>query len=114
MFESNQVAPGELEGYLASHPLVHEAAVCAAWDNVQETEIPVAYVVLTEDGRHAHSIHSTETTADIRHFVDEKVSPYKRLRGGVFVLDELPKTGTGKVLRRELPARKARLREAKL
>jgi 4-coumarate--CoA ligase len=37
--------------------------------------------------------------------VDGKVANYKKLRGGVRVLEEIPKTASGKVLRRLLPAR---------
>jgi 4-coumarate--CoA ligase len=40
---------------------------------------------------------------DIKEFVDDRVSPYKRLRGGVFYLGEIPKNTNGKVLRRLLP-----------
>ena len=32
----------------------------------------------------------------------DKVSPHKRLRGGVYFVDSIPKTATGKIMRREL------------
>jgi 4-coumarate--CoA ligase len=49
----------------------------------------------------------------VRKWFDEKVAGYKKLRGGVRVLDVLPRTPLGKVMRRELPARveSRRLRE---
>jgi acyl-coenzyme A synthetase/AMP-(fatty) acid ligase len=51
---------------------------------------------------------------EIMHFVNGRVSPYKKLRGGIEVLNELPKTASGKILKRQLPARLAGLRLTKL
>ncbi|KAF2501251.1 acyl-CoA synthetases/AMP-acid ligases II [Lophium mytilinum] len=112
-YKGNQVAPAELEAYLGGHPYVRECAVCALWDEDQGTEVPIAYVVLTDEGR-AASENIASTLAEIQKHVDSKVSPYKKLRGGVVALDEIPKTGTGKVLRRLLPARLAKERSSKL
>ena len=39
---------------------------------------------------------------DIGNFVDTKVAPHKKLKGGIVFLDAIPKTNTGKILRREL------------
>jgi len=47
----------------------------------------------------------TQVLHDIKEYVDQRVSPYKKLRGGVYYLDVIPKGPTGKVLRRALPAR---------
>ncbi|KAF2110315.1 acyl-CoA synthetases/AMP-acid ligases II [Lophiotrema nucula] len=112
-YKGNQVAPAELESILNSHPGVSEGAVCALWDENQGTEIPIAYVTLTPAAK-SSSMDRESLLLDIRRHVDEKVAPYKKLRGGVVVLDELPKSATGKVLRRMLPARLARERKAKL
>lgn len=76
--------------------------MCATWDERQETELPIAYVnfrlsVRLED----HSQKLKEVNA----FVDARVAPYKKLRGGVHYLEVIPKNPTGKVLRRQLPAR---------
>lgn len=38
-------------------------------------------------------------------FVASKVGPHKKLRGGVEFLDEIPKSASGKILRRELRQR---------
>jgi acyl-coenzyme A synthetase/AMP-(fatty) acid ligase len=53
---------------------------------------------------------------DIRAWADQQVAGYKKLRGGVFELNPLPKTPSGKILRRELPCKKkeAEGRAAKL
>ena len=45
------------------------------------------------------------TEKDVEIFVDEYVAPYKKLRGGVEFIDEIPKSLSGKILRRELKDR---------
>jgi 4-coumarate--CoA ligase len=107
------VAPAEIEGILISHPFVNEGVVCAKWDENQGTEVPMAYVTLTKAGQ-SHASGVEAVLGVIREFIDGKVSPYKRLRGGVEILDEIPKTASGKILRRLLPARLARERKSKL
>ncbi|KAF2735574.1 putative amp dependent CoA ligase [Polyplosphaeria fusca] len=102
-----QVAPAELESLLNSHPQVIEGAVCGLWDENQGTEVPIAYVTLATEAK-ASGQDRNALLVDIRQHVDSKVASYKKLRGGVFALDELPKSGNGKVLRRLLPARLAR------
>jgi acyl-coenzyme A synthetase/AMP-(fatty) acid ligase len=49
---------------------------------------------------------------EIRRWADSQVAGYKKLRGGVFHLQELPKTATGKILRRLLPVKVAESRRA--
>lgn len=83
------------------------------WDEEQGTEVPIAYVSLTAEAK-ASTFDTTSIIAKIREHVDSKVAPYKKLRGGVKILDEIPKSGNGKVLRRLLPARLARERPTKL
>jgi 4-coumarate--CoA ligase len=46
--------------------------------------------------------------------VDGKVAPYKKLRGGIEVLNELPKTPSGKILKRLLPVRLEIARRSKI
>ena len=48
---------------------------------------------------------SSITEKDVEIFVDENVAPYKKLRGGVEFIDEIPKSLSGKILRRELKDR---------
>ena len=112
---SLQVPPAELEGHLNDHPHVAESAVCALWDADTGTEVPIAYVTLTEEGKRAMSSRDPSSIlSDIRIHVDGKVASYKKLRGGVEVLDELPKTGSGKIMKRLLPARLRRDRPSKI
>ncbi|KAF2837367.1 acyl-CoA synthetases/AMP-acid ligases II [Patellaria atrata CBS 101060] len=112
-YKGFQVAPAELEAILAASGLVDEAAVCALWDEDEVSEVPIAYVVLTEEGMMRKG-RGEDVEGKLRDMVDSKVAPYKRLRGGAVVIGSLPKTGSGKVLKRMLPARLAKARKGKL
>ncbi|KAJ9133360.1 AMP-binding enzyme [Coniochaeta hoffmannii] len=97
-YKGFQVAPAELESYLNSHPHVAEGGVAATWDESQLTELPTAWVVLKD-----HIKGESETRkalVDIHQSIDEKVSGYKKLRGGVWHVPALPKNPTGKILRK--------------
>lgn len=51
------------------------------------------------------------TKNDIIKFVEENVAPYKKLRGGVEFVDEIPRSLSGKILRRELRDRLKKLKK---
>ncbi|KAL6229381.1 hypothetical protein BDW75DRAFT_245795 [Aspergillus navahoensis] len=103
-YKGNQVPPAELEDIILQYPDVLECAVCATWDSQQETEVPIAYVNLKP------TVSANEREAklrEIRAFVDQRVASYKKLRGGVEYLAQIPRNPTGKLLRRLLPAGRA-------
>lgn len=110
-YKGNQVPPAELEDVLLSHEAVNEAGVCGIFDEQRETEIPVGYVNFT---RQVSDSGKQALLNDIRKYHDERVSGHKKLRGGLFYLDVLPKNATGKLMRRELPAAKKQQKPAKL
>ncbi|XP_035774716.1 luciferin 4-monooxygenase-like [Anopheles albimanus] len=93
-YKGFQVPPAELEDVLLSHPKVRDAAVVGLPDEAAG-ELPAAFVVLQPD---------TEpiTEAQLAQYVASKLSPHKWLRGGVYFVPEIPKTGSGKILRRQL------------
>jgi len=91
-YKAYQVAPAELEGLLLEHPAVMDAAVIPKRDP-EAGEIPKAFVVLRPD--------QEATKEQIMAFVAEKVAPYKKIRVMEFV-QSIPKTISGKILRREL------------
>jgi len=98
----NQVPPAELEDILQSHEQVVEAAVTAIWDADQQTEIPMGYVVLQP------AVEGTERLRvldEVRKWVDSRVAPYKKIRGGLHYIEAIPKNPTGKVMRSQLPVR---------
>jgi acyl-CoA synthetase (AMP-forming)/AMP-acid ligase II len=91
-YKGYQVAPAELEALLHEHPAVLDAAVIPK-PHLEGGEIPKALVVLRE-GYEA-------SPAELMAFVAEKVAPYKKIRE-VEYLPEIPKTPSGKILRRDL------------
>jgi 4-coumarate--CoA ligase len=79
---------------LLSHPFIQDATVIPFPDEFSG-ELPRAYIVLKPD--------ATDTTAnDVYEYVKEHVAPYKRLEGGIVFIDAIPKSATGKILRRIL------------
>jgi acyl-CoA synthetase (AMP-forming)/AMP-acid ligase II len=91
-FKGFQVAPAELEGVLLSHPAVADAAVVGL-PHEEAGEVPVGFVVL-KPGRSA-------SDEDILAFVAGEVASFKQLRQVVFI-DAVPKSASGKILRRVL------------
>ncbi|KAK2142289.1 hypothetical protein LSH36_977g02062 [Paralvinella palmiformis] len=88
-----QVAPAELEDLLLTHPAVKDVAVIGKPDDVAG-ELPRAYVVLRPE--------ANATEEDIANYVKEKAVPYKQLKGGVEFRKEIPKSSSGKILKRIL------------
>ncbi|XP_029207684.2 surfactin synthase subunit 1-like [Acropora millepora] len=95
-YKGYQVPPAELEALLVSHPDIQDAAVVGVPD-VEAGELPMAFVV--------RKPNAALTEGDVKTFVDENVAPYKKLRGGVEFIDEIPRSLSGKILRRELKDR---------
>lgn len=89
-YKGLQVAPAELEAVLLTHPAVADAAVIPSLDE-EAGEIPKAFVVLKSDA----------TAEEIMAHVAAHVAPHKKVRRLEFV-DQIPKTASGKILRRML------------
>jgi acyl-CoA synthetase (AMP-forming)/AMP-acid ligase II len=89
-YKGYQVAPAELEALLVEHPAVAEAAVIGRPDE-EAGEVPVAFVAL----------NGNATPEEIQAFIADRVAPYKNLRA-LEVVDEIPKSPSGKILRRKL------------
>ena len=96
-YKGFQVAPAELEGLLASCELVDDVAVIGIMDESQHTEVPLACVV-AKKGVERNEVNERKIVA----WLNEKVAGHKRLRGGVRWIDEVPKSASGKILRRVL------------
>ncbi|MBW4961749.1 benzoate-CoA ligase family protein [Sulfitobacter sp. CW3] len=88
------LSPFEVEGALVSHPRVLEAAVVAAED-ADGLEKPKAFVVLKEGGA------DDALLAELKSHVKEKIGKWKYPRW-IEVVEELPKTATGKIQRFKL------------
>jgi long-chain acyl-CoA synthetase len=94
-YKGFSVAPAEVEAVLMEHPAVKECGVVGRAD-AAAGEIPVAFVAL-RDG----FIESGKLGEELCAFVAERLTHYKQPREIHFV-DVVPKTASGKILRREL------------
>jgi long-chain acyl-CoA synthetase len=94
LYKGYNVYPRELEELLAAQPGVVAAAVVGKPD-ADVGELPVAFVVPGSSTLSADSLMAA---------VNEQVVPYKRLRD-VLLVDQIPVSAAGKVLKRELRAR---------
>jgi acyl-CoA synthetase (AMP-forming)/AMP-acid ligase II len=93
-YKGMQVAPAELEALLLAHPSVADAAVIGVPDE-EAGEIPKAFVVRKDD---------TVTREALQDYVASQVAPHKKVRVWEFV-DAIPKSPSGKILRRLLRER---------
>ncbi|CAN6585524.1 unnamed protein product [Malus baccata var. baccata] len=91
-YKAYQVPPAELEHILQSHPDVVDAAVIPYPDE-DAGQIPMAYVVRKPG--------SNITEGQVMDFVAKQVAPYKKIRRVAFI-NSIPKSPSGKILRREL------------
>lgn len=92
-YKGFQVPPAELEAILLTCPDVKDAAVIGIPDE-KAGELPMAFVVKQEN--------SNICEQNIVQYVKERVSNPKQLRGGVRFISSIPKTASGKILRRLL------------
>lgn len=93
-----QVPPAELEGYLASHEIIDDVAVVGVESALLGTEVPRAYIVR----KGGLSAVQPSDAKDIISWMNAKVANHKKLRGGVKFVDAVPKSVSGKILRRVL------------
>ena len=99
-YNAYQVAPAELEAVLVTHPAVADAAVIGSPD-AECGEVPKAFVVL-----------KGEVTGDeLMAHVAARVAPYKKIRRIEFI-DAIPKSPSGKILRRVLIERERTARSS--
>ncbi len=89
-----KVWPREVEDVLYQHPAVREAGVVGVPD-AYRGETVVAYVALKS------GFEGKVTPEELIHFCKQRMANYKYPRH-IEILEELPKTPTGKFLRREL------------
>ncbi|KAF9046143.1 amp dependent CoA ligase [Panaeolus papilionaceus] len=97
-----QVSPVEIENCLLDQPdkLIIDATVAGvSGGRTSDEKVPRAWVVLSAEGK-ARGV--TETIKVLDDWHKTHLSKYKHLRGGIEVVNEIPKSPTGKVLRRVL------------
>ncbi|CAG8950517.1 hypothetical protein HYFRA_00007014 [Hymenoscyphus fraxineus] len=96
-YKGFQVPPAELEGLLLSHPDVDDVAVIGVYNPDQATEVPRAFITPRK------GVEGTPAKGkEIVEWMSGKVANHKKLRGGVVFIDVIPKSASGKLLRRVL------------
>ena len=105
-----QVAPAEIEAVLLRHPDIDDAAVIGLPGSDEKGELIMAFVV-----RRQHPQDHEERTAaptvseeDVHEWIKQRLTRYKWLTGGVKFVDIVPKTASGKILRKILKERETR------
>jgi len=100
----HRLSTTEVESALVSHPAVAEAAVVGASDDVTGQGI-VAFVIMRGGAGHAARTGDATSTADVvaelRAHVARQIGPIAKPRQ-ILVVEELPKTRSGKIMRRLL------------
>ncbi|MGK0276384.1 MAG: acyl-CoA synthetase (AMP-forming)/AMP-acid ligase II [Ilumatobacter sp.] len=94
-FKGFQVAPAELEALIITHPKVADVAVIGIPDD-EAGEIPKAFITPVEG--------ETVTLEEIQELVGAHLVSYKQVRQ-IEVIEAIPKSAAGKILRKELRAR---------
>jgi acyl-CoA synthetase (AMP-forming)/AMP-acid ligase II len=92
-YKGYQVAPAELEAVLLTHPAVADCAVIPSPDEMAG-EAPKAFVVCKGEA----------SAEDLMAFVAARVAPHKKIRRLEFI-EQIPKSPSGKILRRVLVER---------
>lgn len=97
-----QVAPAELEAVLASSEAVADAGVVGIHDASEATEWPRAFVVPRDralvDNKDRKGLD--KLAAELKVLVEGRTARYKWIRGGFVFVDAIPKSPSGKILRR--------------
>ncbi|GAB2514394.1 acetate--CoA ligase [Microbacterium petrolearium] len=94
----HRLSTAEIESALVAHEATAEAAVVGASDETTGQAV-VAFVILKESFLRAHSAEGLAN--DLRAWVGEQIGPIARPRD-VYIVGELPKTRSGKIMRRLL------------
>ncbi|CAM1502211.1 Fc.00g041950.m01.CDS01 [Cosmosporella sp. VM-42] len=107
--KGHQVAPAELEAHLLSHDFVSDCAVIQVPDD-RAGEVPKAFVVKAEE---AAGKSNEEVTKAINKHVEEHKARHKWLKGGIEFIEVIPKSPSGKILRRMLRDQEKKARQSK-
>lgn len=94
-----QVAPAELEASLLNHPAVADCAIIPIPDD-RAGELPKAFIVKS------NSVGLEESDAAVKRsiskYIEKEKARHKWLAGGIEFIDVIPKSPSGKILRRLL------------
>lgn len=93
-YKSWHIVPAVLETVIQEHPAVRD---CVVFGIPHETDgdLPTAVIILKDN-------YGNIKEEEIIKFVDERVDERQKLRGGIKFTDDLPRTPSGKIMRREV------------
>ncbi|GIT80937.1 acetyl-coenzyme A synthetase [Leifsonia sp. LS1] len=94
----HRLSTAEIESALVAHALTAEAAVVGAEDETTGQAV-VAFVIIKEN--QLETAQSIDVAAELRKHVAEQIGAIARPRD-IFIVTELPKTRSGKIMRRLL------------
>jgi acyl-CoA synthetase (AMP-forming)/AMP-acid ligase II len=99
-YKGFQVIPSELEGKLLEHPEVDDVCVVGIHVEAIATEVPVGFITvkpatIEKKGKEA-------VQKEVKQWLESRVANHKKCRGGIYVVSEVPKSPSGKILRRLL------------
>ncbi|CAD7089735.1 unnamed protein product [Hermetia illucens] len=90
-YKNFHFSPSELESFLLGIPGISEVCVCGIPDPIF-TDLPAALIVRSKD--------SNIQEKDIDDYMKSQLSDHKQLRGGIYFVDSLPMTASGKYKRK--------------
>lgn len=93
-----QVAPAELEALLCSSNAVADAGVIGIHHKTEETEWPRAFVVAADPEQTSQELQAL--AQNLKVLVEQNTARYKWLVGGIVFVKQIPKSPSGKILRR--------------
>ncbi|HLS62211.1 MAG TPA: acetate--CoA ligase [Ruania sp.] len=96
----HRLSTTEIESALVSHDWVAEAAVVGATDDTTGQAV-VAFVILRSDALEAAEAEGEKVVGELRNHVAHEIGPIAKPRS-ILVVSELPKTRSGKIMRRLL------------
>lgn len=102
-YREHTISPSEIENFLSNRPEIESASVVGITDS-SSNDLPAA-VVVRQRG-------STITEAEINNMIAKAFDDSRKLRGGIYFVDALPVTPSGKILRRKLKIHATKLYEA--
>ncbi|KAJ9127910.1 hypothetical protein QFC24_000195 [Naganishia onofrii] len=104
-YKGFQVPPADLEALLLTHPKVDDVGVIGITSVEKATELPRAYVVPSGDFANMSDVAKMALSQELIDWVASEVANHKQLRGGCILIEAIPKSAAGKILRKELRER---------
>ena len=99
----HRMTTAELENAITEHPAINETAVVPIPDKIKG-EVPVAFIILKGNAKSKTSNPNKEKLdKEIKKLTDKKIGPTAR-PSKIYIVEALPKTRSGKIMRRILKA----------